>query len=119
MTITVGAIYTAFPSFKPEDMIKLCDGNKELNGRTIVPLANIAAFGNKELSIFAAKLEGKNYTNLLAKNERAQVNEAAGVQDAEMSSKNQQEHGQEQVISMDTSIFDVAMNNKKKGQTLS
>ncbi len=45
MTITVGAIYTAFPGFKPEDMIKLCDGNKELNGRTIIPLANIAAFG--------------------------------------------------------------------------
>lgn len=33
MAITVGDIFTQFPSFKPEDMEKLV-GNKDYNGRT-------------------------------------------------------------------------------------
>ena len=60
MAITVGDIYGQFPNFRPEDMIKLCNGNENLNGRTVVPLANIAAFNDNNLSIFAAEKEGKN-----------------------------------------------------------
>ena len=57
MAITVGDIYGQFPNFRPEDMIKLCNGNENLNGRTVVPLANIAAFNDNNLSIFAAERE--------------------------------------------------------------
>lgn len=81
MAITVGDIYVQFPNFRPEDMIKLCNGNENLNGRTVVPLANIAAFNDNNLSIFAAEREGKNYTNLLPKNARTQINQEAGIVD--------------------------------------
>lgn len=114
MTITVGAIYTAFPNFDPDDMIKLCNGNKDLNGKTVVPLANIAAFGDKDLSVFVAGLEGKNYTNLLAKNERIEVNSLAKVQDTELSNQDNKMANSNSVIPMDTSIFDISNANKKK-----
>lgn len=111
MAITVGDIYGAFPGFRPEDMIKLCNGNKNLNGRTEVPLKNIASFGNQDLSIFAAKEEGKTFTNLVSKGERSKLNSAAGVVD-----KNQDENSAnqnvQQAIPMNTSIFNVA--DKKK-----
>ena len=108
MTITVGDIYGKFPNFRPEDMIKLCNGNENLNGRTVVPLANIAAFGDKSLSIFAAELEGKNYTNLLAKNERVEINSAAKVKDTDTPQGNENNLNSGSSISMNTSIFDIA-----------
>ncbi len=113
MTITVGDIYSAFPTFSPEAMIKLCNGNKELNGRTVVPLANIAAFGNQELSIFAAEREGKNFTNLVSKEERPKLNKAAGIQDEQVSNQDNKTKSAQQAIPMDTSIFDVAANKKE------
>lgn len=114
MTITVGAIYSAFPTFNPKDMIKLCNGNENLNGRTVVPLANIAALGNKDLSVFAAKKEGKNYTNLLGKQEQASVNAAAGIKETGQTPKADKDSNNAQVIPMDKSVFDIADPNKKK-----
>lgn len=108
MTITVGDIYSAFPTFSPEAMIKLCNGNKELNGRTVVPLANIAAFGNQELSIFAAEREGKNFTNLVSKQERPKLNRAAGIKDTENPQTGNKNENNLNSIPMDKSIFDIA-----------
>lgn len=113
MTITVGAIYAAFPNFNPKDMIKLCNGNEDLNGRTVVPLANIAAFGDKNLSIFAAEKEGKTFTGLLAKNERAEINSAANVKNAGPAQEKDNNVNSGQGIPLDTSVFDIAANKKK------
>ena len=114
MTITVGAIYTAFPNFNPDDMIKLCNGNKDLNGRTVVPLANIAAFGDKNLSVFVAKKEGKTYTGMLPKNERAEINSAAKLKDAEPVQEKDNNANSGREIPRDTSVFDIAAGHKKK-----
>ncbi len=114
MAITVGAIYAAFPNFDSKDMIRLCNGNKNFNGRTVVSLANIAAFGDKDLSVFVAKKEGKTFTGLLGKNERAEINSAANVKDAGLAQGNDRTPSTAQVIPMDRSIFDVAAANKKK-----
>ena len=109
MTITVGDIYTAFPSFKPEDMLKLCDGNKNLNGRTKVSLSNIAAFGNDELSVFVAKREGKTYTNLLSKDKRTELNQEAGIVDKNQDKTAASDSKQSaRAIPMNTSVFDIA-----------
>lgn len=113
MTITVGDIYTAFPGFRPEDMIKLCNGNENLNGRTVVPLANIAAYGDMNLSVFVAGREGKSYTNLLATNERAAVNKAAGVKNDEEEKNNGQGVNNQQTIAMDTSIWNIKQPKKE------
>lgn len=114
MTITVGDIYGAFPSFRPEDMIKLCNGNKNLNGRTVVPLSNIASFGNPDLSIFAAKEEGETFTNLVSKGKRTQLNQAAGIVDNNQDKdKNSANQNVGQAIPMNTSIFDVSQKKKQ------
>lgn len=113
MAITVGDIYAAFPNFKPEDMIKLCNGNENLNGRTQVSLANIAAFGDENLSIFAAKMEGKNYTNLLGEKARADVNAAIGINASEQRPQNEIAQNNTKSIPMDTSVFDLAQNTKE------
>ena len=109
MTITVGDIYGKFPNFRPEDMIELCDGNKDLNGRTVVPLANIAAFGNNNLSVFAAEREGKAFTGLLPKNARTKINQEAEIvdknQDKTAASGSKQSAG---AIPKNTSVFDIA-----------
>lgn len=110
MTITVGDIYTAFPGFKPSDMIKLCNGNENLNGRTVVSLANIAAFGDKDLSVFVAKKEGKAYTGLLSKGESAEVSAAAGVN---KNTGTQEASNNQSQIPMDTSVFDIAAQKKQ------
>lgn len=59
MAITVGDIYTAFPTFNPKDMIALM-GTKNFNGRSSVSLRNIANYKGgmaQELSIFVAQKE--------------------------------------------------------------
>ncbi len=114
MTITVGDIYAAFPNFKPADMIKLCNGNENLNGRTQVSLANIAAFGDEKLSIFAAKMEGKNFTNLLGEKARADVNAAIGVKHSGgPQPQNEIAQNNTKSIPMDTSVFDLTQSNKE------
>ena len=110
MAITVGDIYTAFPNFRPEDMIKLCNGNKNLNGRTVVPLANIAAYDDMNLSVFVAGREGKNYTKLLTTKVREEVNETVGVKDNEEPKNDTKNQKSKNVIPRDTSIFEVANN---------
>ncbi len=105
MTITVGDIYGKFPNFRPEDMIKLCDGNEDLNGRTVVPLANIAAFGDNNLSVFVAEREGKGFTGLLPKNARTTINKDAGIVENTRDKKSEAVNQTNQTIPKDTSIF--------------
>lgn len=87
MSIRVEDIYKAFPNFKPADMQRLC-GTKNYNDKTIVNLKNIAAFGNKDLSIFTARKEGENFINLLPENQRTDFNVMAGVKAPSDNKKN-------------------------------
>lgn len=106
MAITVGDIYTAFPTFKPKDMIDLM-GTDKFNGRSKVSLSKIARYKGgmaEELSVFTAKREGTSYTNMLSQTERQNVSEKANISAGD--SKPQQKP-LPQNIPMDTSIFDV------------
>lgn len=106
MAITVGDIFTQFPSFKPEDMEKLV-GNKDYNGRTAIPLTKIAAYQGtyaKDLSVFVAGREKQDYTRLLADNQRTQVNEQLGIKDD--TNKSPQNNPIPAHIPMDKSVFD-------------
>lgn len=104
MAITVGDIYSQFPNFKQSDMIRLV-GSEDFNGRTVVKLSNIASFGNRDLSIFVAKREGKNYTNMLGEKNRTEVNEVAGIKDE--TPKNEKSESKQDKIPMDLSIFNM------------
>ena len=111
MSITVGDIYTAFPTFKPKDMIDLM-GTEKFNGRSEVSLSKIAHYKGgmaKELSVFTAKKEGKSYTNMLSQTERQKVSEKAKINTGENKT---QEKPVPKNISMDTSVFDL---NKQQG----
>lgn len=109
MSITVGAIYTQFPSFDPKDMIKLMNGRTDFNGRDEVSLSNIAAYQGKfsqELSIFTAQSEGKSFTNMLAEGKRDKVSDESGIKNNN-SQDNNVNNGITTVIPMDKSIFDI------------
>lgn len=113
MSITVGAIYEAFPNFDQKDMIKLCNGNKNINGKTVVPLQNIAEFGDKNLSIFAAKNEGTSFTSLLDESEEVTICSAANVELSPKTQDKDKRADSAQIIPMGKSIFDIAGYNKK------
>ena len=108
MSITVGDIYTAFPAFKPKDMLKLV-GKEEFNGRTVIPLERIAAYKNKDLSIFVAKEEKNSYTKLLG-DDQTKVNKEAGIK--EQPKNVTADNNNAQPIPMETSIFDIAQKEK-------
>lgn len=102
--ITVGDIYTAFPTFKPKDMIDLM-GTEKFNGQSQVSLNKIARYKGgmaNELAIFTAQREGKAYTNMLSQTERQKVSEKANL-----SENTQQQKTVPQNIPMDTSVFDI------------
>ncbi len=108
MAITVGDIFTQFPSFRPEDMEKLV-GNKNYNGRTAISLTNIALYQGQyaqDLSVFVAGREKQNYTKLLADNQRIQVNEQLGIKDNINQAEQNQNNPIPAYIPLDKSIFD-------------
>lgn len=109
MAITVGDIYTAFPTFKPKDMIDLM-GTEKFNGRSEVSLSKIAHYKGgmaQELSIFTAKKEGKTFTNMLSQGERERISEQGKVKTDETRSGNDTQKPLSRQIPMDTSVFDI------------
>ena len=117
MSITVGDIYKQFPTFRQEDMIKLMNGKTDFNGRDTVSLQNIAAFKGQydmELSVFAAKKEGKSFVGRLNGSKLENVQKETGIQ-ANKNNGSENKQGSNH-IAMNTSIFDVAkqypQNNK-------
>lgn len=107
MGITVGDIYTQFPSFKPEDMATLV-GSSNYNGRTQISLRNIANYNGqfaKDLSVFVAKKEKNNFTKLLATNERNKLNQKLGINNENQLAFNN--------IPMNRSIFDIERPNNQ------
>lgn len=116
MTITVGDIYTQFPTFKPEDMIKLMNGRTDFNGRDTVSLTNIAAYKGgfaEELSIFTAQREGKSFVNMFSEDRRQDIAQAAHIQvDNTDNDKNDEQKTVPAHIAMGTSVFDIAKRNE-------
>ena len=112
MTITVSDIYTKFPTFRQEDMVKLMNGRTDFNGRDTVSLQNIAAFNGenaKELSVFVAKKEGNSFVGMLNGSKLESVQKETGVQ-ANKNNGSENKQGTD-YIAMNTSIFDVAKRN--------
>lgn len=101
MSITVEMVYKQFPGFKESDMKRLV-GKSEFTDKDNITLARIAAFGDKNLSIFAAQKEGDKFTELLPEKNRVEMTKAADISDNKDSEKNNA-----QTIPMDTSIFDI------------
>lgn len=110
MTITVGDIYTAFPTFKPKDMIDLM-GTENFDGSSKVSLSKIAHYKGgmaQELSVFTAKKEGKAYTKMLSEPQRERVSEQGGIKPEKNTQNKSVPERNPENIPMDTSIFDVA-----------
>ncbi len=114
MTITVGDIYTAFPTFNPKDMIALV-GTENFNGRNSISLSKIAYYKGgmaQELSIFVAQKEGKTFTNMLSDSKREAVIEAGAIK---QTGNNKDKKSIPSQIPMDKSIFDIK--DAKTGKT--
>lgn len=112
MTLTVGAIFTEFPTFKPEDMEKLV-GHKNYNGRTQINLQNVVLLKNTDLWTFAAKEEGEHFTNLLPTGQRVGIMKAAGLdakQDVAQAKQPVLTPLPQDAMSMNGSIFDADKN---------
>lgn len=101
MSITVEMVYKQFPDFKESDMKRLV-GKSEFTDKDNIILARIAAFGDKNLSIFAAKKEGDKFTELIPEKSRPEIVQSADVKE----NSNEKGNNLSGVISMDTSIFD-------------
>ena len=118
MAITVGDIYTAFPTFNPKDMIALV-GTENFNGRSSVSLSKIANYKGgmaQELSVFVAQKDGKTFTNMLSYSKREAVIEAGAIKQTENNKdKKQDKKSIPSQIPMDKSVFDIK--NTKKGKT--
>jgi len=115
MTVTVGDIYTAIPSFRPDDMIKLMNGRSDFNGRNTVSLANIASYSGsfaQELSVFTAKKEGKTFTNMLTESKREDVSKAGAIKPENTNQKTEKQN-YTLPIAMDTSIFNLSPQKKQ------
>ena len=117
MAITVGDIYTAFPTFNPKDMIALV-GKDNYNGRSQVSLSKIASYQGgmaQELSIFVAQKEGKSFTNMLTDSKREAVIEAGAIKQTENNKdKKQDKKSIPSHIPMDKSVFDIENTKTKK-----
>lgn len=120
MGITVGDIYSAFPNFSREAMIKLMNGRKDFEGKDAVPLINIARYKgqfDKELSIFTAKEEGKSFISLVSdEHNRNELAKTANISlDNNYNKNNITETAVPQaVIPMGTSVFDIAAQKRSQ-----
>lgn len=117
MAITVGDIYTQFPTFKPEDMVKLMNGRTDFNGRDTVSLTNIAAYKGEfadELSVFTAKKEGKSFVNMYPKDKRQEIAQAAQIKtDGQDNTKKNGQNAVPAYIPMEQSVWDIAKRNEQ------
>ena len=113
MAITVGDIYTKFPSFKQEDMVSLV-GSKEFDGRTTINLSRLASYHGgyaKDLSIFVAGKEKEDYTRLLADGQRQKINNQLGIKD-DKDNGQAKNNALPSSIPKDVSVFDIQKQNK-------
>ncbi len=110
MTITVKDLFQYDPNFEPAKIRRLT-GKSNYKKSDIVDLSRLAALNDKDLSVFAAKKEGKTFLNSIQDdNMRVQIANAAHIKNEEKTQNNKNDK-MPAGIPMDRSIFDI---DKKK-----
>lgn len=110
MTITVKDLFQYDPNFEPAKIRRLT-GKSNYKKSDIVDLSRLAALNDKDLSVFAAKKEGKTFLNSIQDdNMQVQIANAAHIKNEEKTQNNKNDK-MPAGIPMDRSIFDI---DKKK-----
>ena len=88
MTITVKDLFQYNPNFEPAT-IKRLTGKTNYKKSDSVDLSRLAALNDKDLSVFAAKKEGKTFLNSIQDdNMRTQISSAAHIKNEEKTQNN-------------------------------
>ncbi len=112
MSITVKDLFQYDPNFDKAKIQRLT-GKKDYKKTDTVDLSRLAALNDKDLSIFAAKKEGKTFVNYIKDdNMRTQVSDAAGVK-TDDKKENMSNANNVTNNSMDKSIFDIDKQEQK------
>lgn len=107
MSITVKDLFQYDPNFDRVEIQRLT-GKKDYKKTDTVDLSRLAALNDKDLSIFAAKKEGKTFVNYIKDdNMRTQVADASGVKINDEKQQSNQNSNNASNIPMDKSIFDI------------
>ena len=107
MSITVKDLFQYDPNFDKAKIQRLT-GKKDYKKTDTVDLSRLAALNDKDLSIFAAKKEGKTFVNYIKDdNMRTQVADASGVKINDEKQQSNQNSNNASNIPMDKSIFDI------------
>lgn len=106
MAITVKDLFQYDPNFEPAKIRRLT-GKTNYKKSDIVDLSRLAALNDKNLSIFAAKKEGKTFLNAIQDdNMRKKISEESHIKN-EDENQNIQNANTAMSIPMDKSIFDI------------
>lgn len=111
MTITVKDLFQYDPNFEPAKIRRLT-GKSNYKKSDIVDLSRLAALNDKDLSVFAAKKEGKTFLNSIQDdNMRTQITNAAHIKNEEKTQNNKNDK-MSAGIPMDKSVFDIGKKKK-------
>ena len=112
MSITVKDLFQYDPNFDKAKLQRLT-GKKDYKKNDTVDLSRLAALNDKDLSIFAAKKEGKTFVNYINDdNMRIQIADAAHTNYEEKTQNNKNDKLNVD-IPKDKSIFEI---NKNEGK---
>ncbi len=106
MAITVKDLFQYDPNFD-QAKIRRLTGKTNYKKSDTVDLSRLAALNDKDLSIFAAKKEGKTFLRAIQNDDmKSQIADAAHIKNTDENKKTQNRHVPAH-ISMDKSVFDV------------
>ena len=106
MAITVKDLFQYDPNFEPAKIRRLT-GKTNYKKSDTVDLSRLAALNDKDLSVFAAKKEGKTFLNSIQDdNMKTQIADAAHIKNEEKT-QNNKNNKMPADIPMDKSIFDI------------
>lgn len=111
MAITVRDLFQYDPNFD-QAKIRRLTGKTKYKKTDTVDLSRLAALNDKNLSVFAARKEGKSFVNSIQDDKmKTQIADAAGIKN-EAKNQNNENDNIPANIPMDKSVFDL---NKKVG----
>ena len=103
MAITVKDLFQYDANFDPVKIRRLT-GKTNYKKTDTVDLSRLAALNDKDLSVFAARKEGKSFLGSIQNDDmRTQVADASGMNNKQTEKNN----NIPQVIPMDKSVFDI------------
>lgn len=104
MSLTVGQIFKAIPTFTGNDMQKLVGSNFDESTRvSLKRIKDYSGQNEQELQTFTAQKEKRNFINLFPDNEKLQLAKQWGVQSE--FEQNQNKNSMPGFIPKDQSIF--------------